>query len=165
MCAKRNGEPKELVKDWYYLTPRGSHSLVITSHPFSIKHWRSQWFWAAGDWQTYPSDPVPEITVPEHCPIDDRVLCPKIGLAGLAAKKVLPLMKGKNADMTKRRSFLDLVSKAEKKGLEAEKEKRSASSTPREVEAKASSRSQPGGEGDDDLEVIDEDALKKAKRP
>ncbi|KAL2532516.1 Uncharacterized protein Adt_05867 [Abeliophyllum distichum] len=36
--AKRDGETKEKVKDWYYLTARGTHSPVITGHPSSIKH-------------------------------------------------------------------------------------------------------------------------------
>ncbi|KAL2529159.1 uncharacterized protein Fot_21760 [Forsythia ovata] len=42
-CARRDEEPKEGVKDWYYLTPREIYSLVITGHPSSIKHWRIQW--------------------------------------------------------------------------------------------------------------------------
>ncbi|KAL2501353.1 uncharacterized protein Fot_35201 [Forsythia ovata] len=37
-CAKRDREPREGVKGWYYLTPRETHSPVITGHPSSIKH-------------------------------------------------------------------------------------------------------------------------------
>ncbi|KAL2555527.1 uncharacterized protein Fot_00266 [Forsythia ovata] len=48
-CAKRDKEPKEEVKDSYYLTPRGSHSPIITGHPSPIKHWMSQWLCVAGD--------------------------------------------------------------------------------------------------------------------
>ncbi|KAL2549510.1 Uncharacterized protein Fot_11040 [Forsythia ovata] len=62
-CTKRDKEPREGVKDWYYLTPKRTHGPVITGHPSSIKHWRSQCLWAAGDWQCFSSDPVPEITV------------------------------------------------------------------------------------------------------
>ncbi|KAL2509294.1 uncharacterized protein Fot_32941 [Forsythia ovata] len=40
-CTKRNMEPKEGVEDWYYLTSRGTYSMIITGHHSYIKHWSS----------------------------------------------------------------------------------------------------------------------------
>ncbi|KAL2454722.1 Uncharacterized protein Adt_47782 [Abeliophyllum distichum] len=37
-CVKRDREPREGIKDWCYLTPKRTHSLVITGHPSSIKY-------------------------------------------------------------------------------------------------------------------------------
>ncbi|KAL2502394.1 hypothetical protein Fot_36242 [Forsythia ovata] len=109
------GEPAERVKDWYCLTPKGTHGPVITRHPSSIKHWRNQWLWAAGDWQCFPSDLVSEITVPQTLSHQRSSTLPKSGLAGLAAKRIHSVVKNKSSDNDQKKILAGLSLKGGEK--------------------------------------------------
>ncbi|KAL2502354.1 Plus3 domain-containing protein [Forsythia ovata] len=110
-----DGEPAERVKDWYCLTPKGTHGPVITRHPSSIKHWRNQWLWAAGDWQCFPSDLVFEITVPQTLSHQRSSTLPKSGLAGLAAKRIPSVVKNKSSDNDQKKILAGLSLKGGEK--------------------------------------------------
>ncbi|KAL2501413.1 hypothetical protein Fot_35261 [Forsythia ovata] len=105
-CAKRDGEPKEGVKDWYYLTPREAHSPIITGHPSSIKHW---------------TEPVVvgcrRLAVPTFEPSSNAL--PKIGLADLSAKKFFSVMRGKETNKSQKRTLASISPKASDQSSDA----------------------------------------------
>ncbi|KAL2456714.1 hypothetical protein Fot_56711 [Forsythia ovata] len=116
----------------------------------------------------FASDPVPEITVPQTLSHRRSSSLPKIGLVGLAAKRIPLVVKKKSSDNDQKRTLAGLSLK----GF-ANYDAEASGVSKRVEEAKAKGTGSNIGqsfkwhlEDNDDLEVLEEGGLsKKARRP
>ncbi|KAL2533713.1 Uncharacterized protein Adt_07064 [Abeliophyllum distichum] len=59
--SKKKGREEEAGWDYFY--PWGSHKLLVTGCPSSIKQWKESWFWVSSNWQRVVDDPEPGLDV------------------------------------------------------------------------------------------------------
>ncbi|KAL2528745.1 Uncharacterized protein Fot_21346 [Forsythia ovata] len=124
-CARRDEEPREGVKDWYYLNSRGTHSPLLPTILHLSDIGGANGYGPLGTGKAFI--PIQSLRLLflrlslSSIAVDTlgSSSLPKIGLAGLAAKKIPPVAKKKSSDNYKKRILARLSLKDREKDKDA----------------------------------------------